>query len=273
MSVMVMMLAAFVDVNGLHLYYEVHGKPTANPPLVLLHGGGSSIETSFAPVIEQFAKHRQVIAFDQQGHGRTADIPDRPFSFEQSADDAAALLAHLGIKQGDFLGYSNGGTIAMQIAIRHPKLVHKLVIMSANYRRDGMQPGFWDGMQHASLKDMPAELKETYLRLAPHPEHLQSFHDKSVKRMLEFKDIPDEALKAIQAPALIMIGDHDVIRPEHAIAMYRLFPHAQLAIMPGADHMTMVAWSAPQVAIVEAFYGQSEFEQPGPSSMSGIGKG
>jgi len=253
MSVMVMILAAFADVNGLHLYYEVHGKPTANPPLVLLHGGGSTIETSFAPVIEQFAKHRQVIAFDQQGHGRTADILDRPFSFEQSADDAAALLAHLGIQQADFLGYSNGGTIAMQIAIRHPKLVHKLVLMSANYRRDGMQPWFWDMMAHASLKDMPADFKETYRRLAPHPEQLQSFHDKSVKRMLEFKDIPNEALKAIQSPALVMIGDRDVIRPEHAADLYRLLPHAQLAIVPGADHMQMVEWRAPQVSMVETF--------------------
>ena len=243
----------YADVNGLHLYYEVHGKPTANPPLVLLHGGGSTIETSFAPVIAQFAKHRQVIAFDQQGHGRTADILDRPFSFEQSADDTAALLAHLGIKQADFLGYSNGGTIAMQIAIRHPKLVRKLVIMSANYRRDGIIAGFWDSMQHASLKDMPAELKETYLRRAPHPEQLQSFHDKSVKRMLEFKDIPDDALKSIQAPTLVMAGDRDVIRIEHAVDLYRLLPHAQLAIMPGADHMKMVEWRAPQVAIVESF--------------------
>jgi pimeloyl-ACP methyl ester carboxylesterase len=125
--------------------------------------------------------------------------------------------------------------------------------MSANYRRDGMIAGFWDGMQHASLNDMPAELKETYQRLAPHPEQLQSFHDKSVKRMLDFKDIPDEALKAIHVPALVMIGDRDVIRPEHAIEMSRLLPHAQLAIMPGADHMKMVEWRAPQVAIVEAF--------------------
>lgn len=244
----------YADVNGLHLYYEVHGKPTANPPLVLLHGGGSTIETSFAPVLPELAKHRQVIAFDQQGHGRTADIPDRPFSFEQSADDAAALLAHLGIERADFLGYSNGGTIAMQIAIRHPKLVRKLVLMSSNYRRDGMYPWFWEGMQHASLKDMPAELQEAYRRLAPHPEQLQSFHDKSVKRMLDFKDIPSEALKAIQSPVLVMIADNDVIRLEHAVDMYHLFPRAQLAIIPGADHMKMVEWRAPQVEMVEAFF-------------------
>ena len=243
--------AEYSQINGLKLYYEIHGKAGANPPLVLLHGGGSTIETSFAHVLPELAKHRQVIAFDQQGHGRTADILDRPFTFEQSADDAAALLRHLGIARADFFGYSNGGSIALQIAIRHPKLVRKLVVASAMYKRDGLYDWFWEGMQHASLKDMPAELKDAYRRLSPHPEQLQSFHDKSVKRMLDFKDWPPEVLKAIDAPVLLIVGDHDVVRPEHMVEMMRLIPHAQLAVLPGTDHMQLVErWP---VGMIEAF--------------------
>jgi pimeloyl-ACP methyl ester carboxylesterase len=244
----------YAPVHGLRMYYEVHGVATAQPALVLLHGGGSTIGTSFARVLPELAKHRLVIAFEQQGHGHTDDVADRPFTFEQSADDAAALLEHLGIERADFFGYSNGGSIAMQIAIRHPKLVRRLVIASAMFRRDGLIDGFFDGMQHASVETMPAELREAYVRVAPHPENLQSFHDKCARRMLEFKDWPAESLRGIEAPALILNGDRDVVRPEHALEMFRLMPHAEVAILPATDHMQMVErWP---VAMIEAFLDQ-----------------
>lgn len=243
----------YAPVNGLQLYYEVHGTPRAGqPPLVLLHGGGSTIDTSFAKLLPAFARSRQVIAFDQQGHGRTADV-DRPFSFEQSADDTAALLANLGIERADFLGFSNGGTIVLQVAIRHPGLVRKLVVASAMFRRDGLPPGFWEGMARASLQSMPAELREAYLKVAPHPEQLQAFHDKSVKRMLEFRDWPPEVIRSIEAPTLVMNGDADVTRPEHAVELFRLLPHAQLAVLPGTDHANIVAHADWRVAMIEAF--------------------
>jgi pimeloyl-ACP methyl ester carboxylesterase len=243
--------AEYADVHGLKLYYEIHGTVGANPPLVLLHGGGSSIETSFSRVLPELAKNRQVIAFDQQGHGRTTDIIDRPFTFEQSADDAAALLRHLGIARADFFGYSNGGSIAMQVAIRHPKLVRKLIVASAMVKRDGLPPAFWDGMRHATLASMPAELRENYKRLSPHPERLQSFHDKCAQRILDFKDWPAEVVKSIDAPVLLIIGDRDVILPEHAVEMLRLLPNAQLVVLPGTDHMTLVErWP---VEIIERF--------------------
>jgi pimeloyl-ACP methyl ester carboxylesterase len=229
--------SGFAPVNGLKLYYEIHG---AGTPLVLLHGGGSTIGTTFGSVIESFAKTHKVIALEQQGHGHTADIPDRPFSFEQSADDTAALLQYLKIPKADFIGYSNGGTIALQIAIRHPEIMGKMVVISANYKRDGMYPEFWESMQHASLQSMPEELKEAYLKVAPHPEQLQSFHDKSVQRMLNFKDIPAEKIHGITAPALVIVGDGDIIRPEHAVEMKRMLPHGQLAILPGTDHMNIM---------------------------------
>jgi pimeloyl-ACP methyl ester carboxylesterase len=244
----------YAPVNGLKLYYEIHGRADAQtPPLVLLHGGGSTIETSFGSVLATLAKTRQVIAFEQQGHGHTADVPERPFTFEQSADDTAALLGHLKIEKADLWGYSNGGSIAMQTAIRHPKLVRKLVIASAMYTRAGMPAGFWESMKHASLDRMPKELKKAYLAVAPRPEDLQSFHDKCAARMAEFQDWPASSLKSIAAPALVLTGDADVVLPEHAVEMYRLLPHAQLAILPGTDHAMLVKRAAWQVSMVEAF--------------------
>src|SRR5512141_941879 len=128
--------SGYAPVNGLKMYYEVHGHADGKiPPLVLLHGGGSTIQTSFGKVLPALARNRQVIAFEQQGHGHTADIADRPFTFEQSADDTAELLRQLHIDKADFCGYSNGGQIALQIAIRHPNLIRKLVLVSTFYRR------------------------------------------------------------------------------------------------------------------------------------------
>lgn len=252
-------------VNGLQLYYEVHGLPRADrPPIVLLHGGGSTIDTSFSKVLPILAKSRQVIAFDQQGHGRTDDVADRPFTFEQSADDAAALLAYLRVDRADFFGYSNGGSIALQVAIRHPKLVRKLVVASAMFRRDGMTPGFWEGVKHAKLENMPPELRDAYLKVAPHPEQLQSMHDKCVKRMLEFADWPPEVIRSIDAPTLVLVGDADVVRPEHALETFRLLPHGRLAVFPGTDHMQMVDRFAEQCAMIESFLDASI---PEPSSQ------
>jgi pimeloyl-ACP methyl ester carboxylesterase len=240
-------------VNGLRLYYEVHGQPRpGTPPLVLLHGGGSTIDTSFSRLLPALARHRQVIAFDQQGHGRTADV-DRPFSFEQSADDTAALLTHLGIERADLLGFSNGASIALQVAIRHPRLVRKLVVASVMFRRDGLVAGFWEGMAHATLESMPLELRQAYLKVAPNPERLLSFHQKSLRRMLEFRDWPPELVRGIEAPTLVMCGDADVIRPEHAVELFRLLPHAQLAVLPGTDHATIVGPADWRVGMVETF--------------------
>ena len=245
--------SGYAPVNGLKMYYEIHGAANGKtPPLVLLHGGGSTIDTSFGKVLPLFAKTRQVVAFDQQGHGRTADV-DRPYSFEQSADDAAALLRHLKIDRADFFGYSNGGNIALQIAIRHPAMARRLVVASAMYKRDGLPPEFWESMKNATLESMPVELKEAYLKVAPHPEQLPTFHDKCVKRMLEFKDWRAQDIKSITAPTMVMIADGDIVMPEHAVEMFRLLPHAQLAVLPGTDHMSLVTRAEWQFSMIEAF--------------------
>ena len=240
----------YAPVDGLNIYYEIHG---TGDPIVLLHGGGSTIDTSFAKLIPILSRTRQVIAYEQQGHGRTADIPGRPFSFEQSADDAAGLLQYLKIDRADFMGFSNGATIALQIAIRHPQIVRKLVVVSGMYKRDAFTPDFWEGMNHASLENMPLELRTAYLKVAPHPEQLQSFHDKSVKRMLEFKDWSDSDMKSIQSPTLIINGDTDVVRPEHAVEMFRALPHARLAILPETTHATIMDRTQWQASMVETF--------------------
>src|SRR5262249_48845283 len=145
----------YAPVNGLKMYYEIHGVPGSNnPPLVLLHGGGDTIETSFGHILPALARSRQIIAFEQQGYGHTADNVERPFSFEQSADDTAALLEHLHIERADILGFSNGGTIALQMAIRHPRIVRRLVAVSAFFSRDGGYPWFWEAMKNARLENM-----------------------------------------------------------------------------------------------------------------------
>ncbi len=216
-------------VNGLRMYHEIHGRGRL---LVLLHGGGSTIASTFGRILRVLAKAHQVIAVELQAHGHTADR-DRPLSFEQDADDVAALLKKLRIDRADFMGFSNGGTTCLQIAIHHPKLVNKLVLASATYKREGMQPGLFEGLQRASLDNMPPPLKEAYLEANPDPRGLQAMFSRDVARMLAFKDIRDAQLRAIRAPVLVLNGDAEVVRAEHALALARALPHAQLAILPG----------------------------------------
>jgi pimeloyl-ACP methyl ester carboxylesterase len=221
---------SYADVNGLRMYYELHG---SGRPLVLIHGGGSTIESTFGRILPELAKAHQVIAVELQAHGHTLDI-DRPLSFEQDADDVAALLKQLRVENADIMGFSNGGTTALQIAIRHPALVRKLVLASTTYKRDGMPPGFFDGFKHASLeKSMPQPLKDAYLKANPDPKGLQAMFDRDVARMEAFKDIGDPQVKAVEAPTLVINGDTDVVRPEHALELSRTLPHAKLAILPG----------------------------------------
>ena len=222
-------IIGYAPVNGLQMYFEIHGKGS---PLVLIHGGGSTIRTTFGKVLHSFAKNRQVVAVELQSHGHTEDL-DRPYSFEQDADDVAALLKHLKIEKADFFGFSNGGSTVMQIAIRHPELVRKLIVASSFYKRDGLNPQFWEFMNQASLDNMPQGLKDEYKKVAPHPEDLIKMHDKDARRMVEFKDWKKEDIQSINAPTLLIISDADVVKPEHAVEMMRLMPHANLSIIPG----------------------------------------
>jgi pimeloyl-ACP methyl ester carboxylesterase len=252
-----LMKTGYAPVNGLQMYYEIRG-PAGVSPLVLLHGGGDTIETSFGQLLPALARDRQVIAFEQQGCGRTADIPDRPFSFEQSADDMAALLKHLNIERTDLLGFSNGGTIALQVVMRYPQLVRRLIVITAIMKRTWADPQFWESMKTAQPDAMPVVLRDAYLKVAPHPENLESFFYKSRNRMRDFKDVPDQAIRSITAPTLVVGSDRDVMQPEGAIALFRLLPHAQLAILSGTEHMAIPSRTDMLVPMIEAFLDGNE---------------
>jgi pimeloyl-ACP methyl ester carboxylesterase len=243
----------YAPVNGLQLYYEIHGTPAkGDVPLVLLHGGGSTLETSFGKLIPLVSKSRQVIAFDQQGHGRTADV-DRPFSFEQSAEDAVALLRHLNVAKADILGYSNGGHIALEIALKHPEVVRSLVLESVMFSRDGCDPRFWQGFDHPKLDNMPPDLKKGYLATAPHPEQLPSMFTKSVQRMRRFKGWTPAQIQSIRLPALLIVGDRDIVSVEHAAQMQHLLPDARLAVLPATDHLAMTDRAADVARLLAEF--------------------
>jgi pimeloyl-ACP methyl ester carboxylesterase len=246
----------YAPVNGLQLYYEIHGGPHPDRvPLLLIHGGGSSIHATWGEAIPLLARTRMVIAFDEQGHGRTKAI-DRPFTFENSADDAAALLDHLKIDRADIMGFSNGGSITLRVGLRHPGKVRKLVAISCQYRRDGMVAGFWDGFKDAKLESMPQPLRDFDLQMNG-PEHLQQMFDQDLKRMAGFQDWPDEDLTRIAAPTLVMVGDRDIVTTEHAVKMSKLIPRARLMVVPG-NHGD--------------FLGQLEARRPGSPTPAAVMK-
>ena len=223
-------ISGYASVNGLKMYYEIHG---TGEPLVLIHGGGSTIQTTFGRVLPSFAKKHKVIAVELQAHGHTADI-DRALSFEQDADDVAELLKQLDISKADIFGFSNGASTTLEIAIRHPELVNKIIVASTMYKKAGAYPWFWDMMAHPTFEQMPQPLKDAYLEINPDADALHTMYERDVARMQSFKDIDEEDIKAISVPVFIIISDTDVVQPEHAAEMYRLLPHGRLAILPGA---------------------------------------
>jgi pimeloyl-ACP methyl ester carboxylesterase len=238
----------YASVSGLKMYYEIHG---TGQPLILLHGAFSAIGTSFGKLLPELAKTRQVIAFEMQAHGHTADI-DRPLSMEQMADDTVAALGQLGIEKADFFGYSMGAGIALQVAIRHPEMVRKLVLASVSYTLSGLHPGLMDGLAEMKPEMMfGSPWHDEYLHIAPNPEHFATLFAKKTQMDRQIQDLPAEVIQAIAAPTLLIVGDSDIIRPEHAVEMFRLLgggvigdvaglPRSRLAILPGTTHVTLV---------------------------------
>ena len=248
----------YASVNGLNLYYEIHG--SGGVPVVLLHGAYMSTG-AMQPLLSDLAKSRQIIAVDLQGHGRTADI-DRPLQYEQMADDVAALLEHLGISQADIVGYSMGGNVALQLAIRHPDLVRKLVVASGQYRLDGMYPEVIAGIAELTPEIMRGTpWYEEYANVAPNPEDFPTLVEKLKRLDAEEFAWPEEDIQAIAAPTLLIYGDADVFRPEHMVELFRLLgggvpgdltglPKARLAVLPGTTHITVmnrIDWLLPMI--------------------------
>jgi pimeloyl-ACP methyl ester carboxylesterase len=194
--------------------------------------GGSTIEVTFANILPLFSKYNRVIAVELQAHGRTSDR-NSPESFEQDADDVAALLKFLKVDKANFLGFSNGGTTSLQIAIRHPEIVNKIVDVAGACQREGFFPGFFDGFEGATIDRMPAPLKTAFLKVTPDNKKLLNMFNKDVERMKNFKDIPGDYIRGIKAPALIIVGSQDVVPVEHAIKLSHMISGAQLAVLPG----------------------------------------
>jgi len=223
----------YASVNGLKMYYEIHG---TGEPLVLLHG--SFVWSTNYPTL---AQGRQVIAIDMQGHGRTADI-NRPFSFEQMADDTAALLKHLKIEQADVFGYNMGGTIGLALAIRHPGLVRRLAICSAAYRpvQESYPQDILDAFKEMTPENFaPKELKEPYDKMSPAP-NWKGLVAKIVQMERDFKGFSKEQMKAIKAEVFIAAGDRYDVSLEHVVEMHKLIPKSQLAIFPNSDHLLLL---------------------------------
>jgi pimeloyl-ACP methyl ester carboxylesterase len=218
-----------VSINGIALYYEQYG-PATGTPLVLLPGGGSTIQATFGRFLPLISRHRRVIAFEEQGHGRSGTHPG-PERFEQSADDVAAALQQLGISQADMMGFSNGASNALLVA--NPERVRKLVFASSFTTRAGAQSWFWPMMQGAGFDGMPAALKAEFLRVNPDTAALRLMHDRDLERMHSFTDLSGELVRSVRAPTLILCGDHDVVTPEHALELSRLIAGARLLVLPG----------------------------------------
>ena len=226
----------YANVNGLRMYYEIHGE---GKPVVLLHGALSAIGTSFGRVIPELAEKRQVIALEMQAHGRTADV-NRPFSMDGMADDTVAALRQLGVSEADFFGYSLGAGVALNIAIRHPQVVRMLILASVTYNLNGFHAGLLEGI---------TDLK---------PEHLadsqwQKEYAEQVRGLnASIADWPAEAIRSIAAPTLLVFGDSDIIRLDHALEMFGLLgggingdtpsglPKSRLAVLPGTSHTMVV---------------------------------
>jgi len=223
------MQGKYAQVNGINMYYEVHG---TGYPLVLLHGGGSTIQTNFGAILPYLAERHQVIAVELQAHGRTSDRGVAS-SFQQDADDVMELLKQLNISKADILGFSNGGQTAMQIGISYPEVVNKLIIASAFYKKSGAPAGFWEFMANPQFSDMPQVYKDEFLKVNNDPYALFTMFTRDSYRMQTFKDWSDDDLKSIKVPALIIIGDQDLPLSEHAVEMHRLIPNSRLMILPG----------------------------------------
>jgi pimeloyl-ACP methyl ester carboxylesterase len=211
------------------MYYEIHGN---GYPLVLIHGGGSTLETTFGRILPALARTNQVIAVEMQAHGHTADI-DRPMTFEQDADDIAELLTQLNIPKANLFGFSNGGSTTLYTAIRHPHRVNKIIVASTMYSRSGTFPGFWDMMKEATFEGMPQAYKDAFLKINPDQNALFAMYKRDITRMQDFSDIPSAEIAGIAAPALVICGNQDVVTVEHAVEMFRTMKQGQLAVFPG----------------------------------------
>jgi pimeloyl-ACP methyl ester carboxylesterase len=258
-----------LPINGLNLYHEVYGElGIAKPPLLLIPGAYMSTD-SMRAWGDGFARERDVILFDQQGHGRTPDT-SRAMSYEQFADDAAALLRALGVTRADVMGYSQGGGVALQLALRHPSLVSKLVSMSATFRKDGWYPSVFDGIGSSSADTFAGTAVEKAFKAHTTDEAGYDAYLEKMKNLnVNDQNISDDEMRSISAKTMVIVGDADDVTPEHALAMFKLrgggdeeaaasgvvqkVPAARLVILPAMSHVGISGESELLVPMVSAF--------------------
>jgi pimeloyl-ACP methyl ester carboxylesterase len=218
-------------VPTIELHYETFGSPGQQTPLLLVHGGAGTIGTNWGYAIPTLAADRLVVGVELQGHGHTPHA-SRAYTFEDSADDVAALVRALGSGPVDIMGFSNGGPTTMRFALRHSDLTRRVVVASGFYRRDGMIEGFWDNFDHPDPESMPAVLRQAYLAINPDPDALHAMFALDVSLMRDFRDWDDRELAALNAPVLFISGDRDVVVPAHTVRMAGLAPHGRALFIP-----------------------------------------
>jgi len=239
----------YVDVGPLELYVERHGEGS---PLVLLHGAMGTIESCFADLLPELACHFEVVAVELQGHGHTRDVA-RPMSYEAMAGDVAALLDILGIERSHVVGYSMGGGVGLQLALTRPDLVEDLVFLGgAAFDDRGLYPEMGEAFESFDVHELDGTpWHEAYRRVAPDPDAWTALVRKVNEMDRAGVSIPPERVAAMEAPALLIIGDSDIVRPEHTVEMFRLLgggvpgdlgvmPKSRLAVLPGTHHVGLL---------------------------------
>jgi pimeloyl-ACP methyl ester carboxylesterase len=243
----------YAHVRGLDVYYETHG---VGAPLVLLHGGLLTIELTFARMLPSLAKARKVVAIELQGHGRTADI-DRELTLEGCADDVVGVLDELGFDRADFFGFSLGGLVALRLAMRHPERAGRLAVAGVHFRADGYHPDIFDMAADSTRLPTQADrqaMLDAYAAVAPDPERFEVVQAKA-SAIPERLDWSPADLGSVRSPVLIIIGDNDFVRVEHAARMRELIPNARLAVLPGCTHVEVTRRADLVLPLVEEFLG------------------
>jgi pimeloyl-ACP methyl ester carboxylesterase len=258
----------YAPVNGLKMYYEIEG--TGDPLVCIPPAFGYAGVNSFPGLVQRHS----VITVDLQGHGHTADIPERPITFEQHAKDVAGLLKHLRISKADFFGESFGGLIATMIAIHYPELVRRIATYGTIFGAPqiAVEPEVLRTNQAATPDSRAIQFqRENYKRVAPDPDNWPKIWGKVSSN--PWGGFSNEELASIQAPVLIALGDHDFVRLEHALETFKLIPNAELAVIPDAGHFALFSEQERVIPVVENFLEKPEKTMPFGTAATGYHPG